>query len=224
MSKQNDLIGRRAMITGLGVGTVALAAGAGGARAAQGAAPAPRWQPTLDPQDAWMELPGQHRFMFDSTSPEGTGHSLHYARNFYTANKEGYGLAASALAVIIVLRAEPTVFGYNDKMWQKYGGELSKIVKLEQIHKVNPYNEAAEGLGNHGVTLSSLSTDGAHFAICGMGTRFISHLLAEKTQGNADDIHKEIAANLIPGGHLVSAGIAAVNRAQERGYALSYTN
>ncbi len=159
----------------------------------------------------------------NSTTPEGGGHALFFARNFFTANKEGYGLAPSQLAVIIVLRAESTSFGYNDTVWKKYGKELSKILKLEQVHMANPYNAAAPGLANRGVAISTLIADGAHFAVCGMSTMGLSHGLAAQTHGNADDIHKEIVANLIPNSHLVPAGIAAVNRAQERGYAFAYT-
>jgi len=219
MTSQSDRVGRRAIVTGLGLGAAALTASAGGARAAE----APRWQPTLDPKDAWMELPGQHRFMFDSTSPEGGGHALFYARNFFAANKEGYGLAPSALAVIIVLRSHSTPFGYTDTVWKKYGKELSKMMEFKQVHMANPYNGTGHGLANRGVTLSTLIADGAHFAICGMATMGISHGLAGQTRGNADDIHKELVANLIPNAHLVPAGIAAVNRAQERGYAFAYT-
>ena len=219
MSAESDRIGRRAILTSLGVGAAALAASAGTARASE----TPHWHPTLDPQDAWMELPGQHRFMFDSISPEGGGHALFFARNFFTANKEGYGLAPSALAVIIVLRAESTSFGYNDTIWKKYGKELSDILKLGQTHKTNPYNGTGRGLANRGVTLSDLTADGAHFAVCGMATMGLSHGLAAQTHGNGDEIHKEIVANLIPNSHLVPAGIATVNRAQERGYAFAYT-
>lgn len=219
MTRQNDRVGRRAIVAGLGIGAAALAAGPGGARAAE----APHWQPTLEPQDAWMELPGRHRFMFDSTSPDGGGHALFYARNFFAANKSGYGLESSALAVIIVLRSQSTPFGYNDTVWKKYGKELSKMTDFKQPHMTNPYNGTDRQLANRGVTLSELTKYGAHFAICGMATMGISHGLAAQTKGNADDIHKELVDNLIPNGHLVPAGIVAVNRAQERGYAFAYT-
>ena len=219
MSRENDRVGRRAIVTGLGIGAAALATASGNARADE----APHWQPTLDPQDAWMELPGQHRFMFDSSSPEGGGHALFYARNFFVANKQGYGLDPSALAVIIVLRSQSTPFGYTDAVWKKYGKELSKMAKLEQVHMTNPYNGTEKGLANRGVTLSTLIDYGARFAICGMATMGISHGLAAQTHGNADEIHKDLVANLVPNGHLVPAGIAAVNRAQERGYAFAYT-
>ncbi len=219
MTGQNDRVGRRAFVSGLGVGAAALAAGSGDARAAE----SPQWQPTPENQDAWMELPGRHRFMFDSTSPDGGGHALFYARNFFAANKSGYGLEPSALAVIIVLRSQSTPFGYNDTVWKKYGKKLSKMTDLKQVHMTNPYNGTERGLANRGVTLSELTMDGARFAICGMATMGISHGLAAQTKGNADDIHEELVANLIPNGHLVPAGIVAVNRAQERGYAFAYT-
>ena len=217
MSRQSDKVGRRAIVTGLGIGAAALAMGEGGARATDG----PHWQPTPEPQDAWMELPGRHRFLFDSTSPEGGGHALFYARNFFAANKEGYGLESSALAVIVVLRSQSTPFGYNDVVWKKYGKELSKMTDLKKVHMTNPYDEAERGLANRGVKLSELTAYGVHFAICGMATMGISHGLAARTHGDAGDIHKELVANLIANGHLVPAGIVAVNRAQERGYAFA---
>jgi intracellular sulfur oxidation DsrE/DsrF family protein len=219
MSKKIDRAGRRAIVAGLGIGATMLAAGAGRVRAEE----APRWQPTLDPLDDWMELPGQHRFVFDSTSPDGGGHALFYARNFFAANKQGYGLDPSALAVIIVLRSQSTPFGYNDTVWKKYGKELSKMSKLKQAHMANPYDGKDAGLANRGVTVSNLIESGAQFAICGMATMGISHALAAQTHGNADDIHKDLVGNLIPNGHLVPAGIVAVNRAQERGYTFAYT-
>ena len=39
--------------------------------------------------------------------------------------------------------------------------------------------------------------------------------------GDSDAILKEIGANLIPNAHFVSAGIVAVNRAQEKGYSFA---
>jgi hypothetical protein len=36
------------------------------------------------------------------------------------------------------------------------------------------------------------------------------------------DVYQELVAHLVPHGHIVSAGIVAVNRAQERGYTFAY--
>jgi intracellular sulfur oxidation DsrE/DsrF family protein len=35
-------------------------------------------------------------------------------------------------------------------------------------------------------------------------------------------VFKELTENLVPNGHMVPAGIVAVNRAQERGYTFTY--
>ena len=47
-------------------------------------------------------------------------------------------------------------------------------------------------------------------------------MVAEQTKGNAEEIRQEFLAHLVPNGRMVAAGIVAVNRAQERGYAMSY--
>jgi intracellular sulfur oxidation DsrE/DsrF family protein len=63
---------------------------------------------------------------------------------------------------------------------------------------------------------------GVHFAVCGAATHFIAGVIAKKTKAKADDVYAELAANLVANSHMVPAGIVAVNRAQERGYAFSY--
>ena len=39
---------------------------------------------------------------------------------------------------------------------------------------------------------------------------------------SVDDALKELGANLLPNGHIVPAGVVAVNRAQEHGYSFMY--
>ena len=48
------------------------------------------------------------------------GQALLYANNYYTGNKNGYGLEATELAVVICMRHEATAFAYSDAMWAKY--------------------------------------------------------------------------------------------------------
>jgi hypothetical protein len=48
----------------------------------------------------------------------------------------------------------------------------------------------------------------------------LSGQVASAVSGNADAIYKELTSNLIPNSHMVSAGVVAVNRAQEYGYTL----
>ena len=63
---------------------------------------------------------------------------------------------------------------------------------------------------------------GVHFAVCQTSTRAIAGRIARATGVEADNVIKEIAANLIGNARLVPAGIVAVNRAQERGYSFVY--
>jgi intracellular sulfur oxidation DsrE/DsrF family protein len=68
------------------------------------------------------------------------------------------------------------------------------------------------------MALASLSTQGVQFAVCSMATRRLAGMIARAVSGNADAIFAELTANLVSNGRMVSAGIVAVNRAQERGY------
>ena len=54
-----------------------------------------------------------------------------------------------------------------------------------------------------------------------MATRRIAGAIAQATGGNAAAIYTELVANLIGNAHMAAAGILAVNRAQERGYAFA---
>jgi intracellular sulfur oxidation DsrE/DsrF family protein len=76
-------------------------------------------------------------------------------------------------------------------------------------------------LPNNGVTIDALVARGVHFAVCEMATRRFANAIATATKGDADAIFEELSSNLIRNAHLVTAGIVAVNRAQERGYAFA---
>ena len=229
MTVQMLPVARRSFLSRLGLGFAALGAAfvPGAASAAQLplAAPPPPWQPARHAQDDWLDrVPGQHRLVFDTTMPEGLGGAMFYASNFYAANQNGYGLANADVAVVIVLRHNSTPFAFTDAMWAKYGAvlaERSRIIdpKTGQAPKVNINNASTPQ--NLGTTLDSLIGRGAHFAVCEMATRRIAGAIAQATGGNAAAIYTELVANLIGNAHMAAAGILAVNRAQERGYAFA---
>ena len=220
-------IPRRRLVAGLGLGAAALAA-TGAKAEVHGDMPPPRWQPTFEPDDSWLERPSRHRMVFDATSPNGAGEALSFADNFFVANKDDYHIAASGLAVVIVLRHMATPFAYNDAVWAKYGAVLSEMMKFSDPETkkpptVNLYNaKGRDKLANRGVTLDSLIAQGVQFAVCGMATAGLSGMIAKKLKLEKDAVHKEIVANLIGNAHLAAAGIVAVGRAQEHGYALAY--
>lgn len=172
-------------------------------------------------------LPGKHRTVIDCAAMTAAGTGIFYANNIFTANRNGYQLADTDVAVIVVLRHEATTFAFNDAMWAKYGsvlGDLGKVTdpRTNQPPTVNPLQsrEFGAGMTNRGVTATALASRGAHFAICDMATNRIAGVIAAAVKSTAPEIYKELVANLLPNGHMVAAGVVAVNRAQEHGYSM----
>jgi len=215
---------RRRFISG--VGMVATAVAFASKPSAQ--APTNTFQPVRHQQDSWLNaLPGKHRTFIDAATPNGAGEGMLYANNLYVANKSGYALNESDLAIVVCLRHFATVFAYNNMVWGKYGKAMSELVqftdpKTKQAPSTNLLNSPDYGLtlSNFGSTIDSVVKRGTHFAVCDMATHFISGQVASAVKGDADALYKEFASNLIPNSHLVAAGVVAVNRAQEYGYTL----
>lgn len=224
MTRISDPVGRRAFVTAMGAGaaTLGLAAAASAGAATEGV-PA-RWQPAREPQDEWLELPGRHRFVFDCTTAAGVGGALDYGDAYFTASKDGYNLAPGDLAVVIILRHFATAFAFNDAVWAKYGAQFGKMMKFDdpktqQAPLRNVYDNAD---GKDSVTLSGMAKNGVHFAVCGLATSKIAEKLAGSDKSRATAIRAELVAGLIAHSHVVPAGIVALNRTQERGYAIAH--
>jgi len=197
--------------------------------AAQSSASAP-WRPVRHAQDDWLDqIPGGHRFIFDTVSHAGLGMAIPFANNFFIANQSGYGLGNGDAAVVIVLRHNSTGFAFTDAMWAKYGGAMGEAAggfddpKTKTKPTANLYNSGGYVgvLPNNGVTLDALAGRGVHFAVCQMATRRFAGAIAAAHKLDAEAVYKELTSNLIRNSHMVAAGIVAVNRAQERGYAFA---
>ena len=220
---------RRSFLTSLNAGAASLAALAlSGVARAQGKSTA-RWEPARHEKDDWFDqLPGKHRLVFDTISLEHVTNATLFANNFIRVNQADYGLQSNDLAVVIVVRHRSTPFGYNDAMWAKYGAPIAARSKMEdpktkQPPKINIFNarDYGELLNNRGTTLDSLFKLGVQLAVCSTSTRGYATSIAQDVGGDADAIFKELTANLVSNtnARMVPAGIVAVNRAQERGYA-----
>jgi hypothetical protein len=217
----------RQMLTGLGVGVASAAAIAHKSVAFAAEGPGP----VSEAQDAWLDQLGRrHRQVFDTISPDGVARALTFTYTFYDASKDGYGIAPAELGVVMIFRSGSTAFGLNDHIWSKYGAAISKIYKFtdpttKAAASVNVYNAAdkAASLPTNGLTLDALAQMGGRFAVCAVASRKLANAVARETGGNGDAIFAEFQANLVGNARLVPAGIIAVNRAQERRYALCYT-
>lgn len=210
---------RRSFLSKLGLGAGVLGAAAVGSPTALAQESAEgRWKPARHSQDDWLEkIPGQHRFVFDTTTPDGLALGFQFAANYFTANHEAYGLEDHDLAVVMVARHKSTSFGYNDAMWAKYGKQFS-----EQAGFSDPKTKQPPTANLYAERMSELTKKGVHFAVCQMSSRRIANAIAQATGGEAESILKELAANLVANARIVPAGIVAVNRAQERGYTFVY--
>jgi len=176
------------------------------------------WQAAREAKDDWFDqIPGKHRLFFDTVSPDGAAAAIRFAENFFTGNKDGYGLEASEVAVVICLRHRATQFAFNDAIWAKHGAALSESDKF-----VDPKTSQAPTVNVYRSGLESHVKRGVHFAVCNLSTHRLANFIARKADVDADAIYKELTTSAVGNAHFVAAGILAVNRAQERGYAVSY--
>jgi intracellular sulfur oxidation DsrE/DsrF family protein len=216
---------RRSLLSGV---TAAIAAIALGSKRAAAQAPGEAFQPARHQPDEWMtRVTGKHRTIIDCATVSGAGEGMLYANNLYLGNRNGYQLNESDVAVIVCLRHRATAFAYTDAIWSKYGQALSSFLefvdpKTKQPPSTNLLNSSDYGMAlpNLGTSISSIVKRGTHFAVCEMATRRIAGQLATAGKADPQAVFKELSANLIPNGHLVAAGVVAVNRAQEFGYTL----
>src|SRR6266542_1137191 len=89
MSRQDSgrALARRSFLSRLGVGLATGGAAAGMATPALQAQSAGAWQPARPDLDSWYDqVPGSHRFVVDTFTPDGFGNALAFLNNFYNTN------------------------------------------------------------------------------------------------------------------------------------------
>lgn len=227
-------LARRSFLSRFGAGMTAFGAAFASAPAAEAqtapAAPG-TFQPARHAEDEWLDqVTAKHRIFYDTTTVTGIAEAIFFARNTFLANASGYKLTDADIAQVVCLRHSSTSFAFTDAMWVKYGAALAERAenfkdpktKAVPVKNVFMYGDYGNDLLNIGVTIEAMAKRGVRFAVCSLGTRAAANLAAQKMGGNADAIFKELTENLIPNGHMVPAGIVAVNRAQERGYTFAY--
>lgn len=206
---------RRRFLSRLGTAAVV---GSAGVSAAAPAKTEGLWMPARHAADDWLdERQGKHRMFFDALTPNGAEESLGFADNFFVANKSGYAIESTDLAVVVCFRHHATPFAFNDAMWAKYGAAFAN-----RIGVTDPKTKQAPSVNIHAADLASAVRQGVHFAVCDMASHYFAGLAAQHTGGDADAVYRDLKANAVTNSHFVAAGIVAVNRAQERGYSIAY--
>lgn len=209
------------LIAGLGVGATTAATLASPARAQN----AGGWKATAEPQDAWIDqLGARHRQVFDTITPEGVGRALTFCRTFYVSNKDGYGIEAKDLGVVMIFRAGSTPFGYNAKFWAKYSAPLFERTKMaDPATKAAPLINLYDTPDTKPLSLTTLAGMGVHFAICQVSSKGLAEAIATASGTTADAVFADMQANFVSNARLMASGITAVNRTQEHGFSLCYT-
>lgn len=223
---------RRSFLGRLAAGAAAFgAAMTTGASPLAAMSPSEEFRPARHPQDDWMDaIPGKHRLFLDAVTQQGAAEAITFASNYALANKNGYGLAAPDLAILICYRHFATPFAYSDDAWAKYGAAWSAVVGFKDpVTGAAPVRNVwnARGLPgmqpNRGVTVADAAARGIRFCVCDLATHVFADMAAKATGGKADEIYEELKRGTVAGNaQFVSAGIVAVGRAQERGYSFSY--
>jgi len=211
---------RRAFLAKLATGSAAVAAGGLAlnlmASEAQGEPLAFNAQ-----SDDWLDkIKGTHKQFFDGVTIND-GFALGFAFNFLNANNETYKLPDSQLTAVVGLRHFAAPIGFTDEIWAKYKlGEFFKVMDpgTKQPLTRNMYYHAREGeLLLPGMAIEKLMARGVIVTVCNVALTVLSMLTSKSAGVTPEVAKKECTAGLIPGTHLVPAGVLAVNRAQEKG-------
>jgi intracellular sulfur oxidation DsrE/DsrF family protein len=117
--------------------------------------------------------------------------------------------------MVIVARHGSAPFAFNEAIWTKYGKLFAANMSAnDKVAHPNPSTNV------HAARLAALGKQGMRLAVCSLTTRAYTQIIAKDTGATPEAVLKELTANTAAPATFVPAGIVAVTRAQERGYAL----
>ena len=191
--------------------------------------------------DAWIkEVKGSHRCLFDFPQHKGGVpqlHILNYLNTYATAYKNGAGEVGAVGTFYGVGTQASIPLAFNDAIWTTY--ELGVYTGLKDAdgkhYTRNVFNrptprdlhllmqaygtpmipalaDAIPALG-----IENLQKMGAKFVLCANALGIWCLELEARGKGKAQDIEKELRANVLPGVTIVPAMVIAIDKAQEAG-------
>jgi intracellular sulfur oxidation DsrE/DsrF family protein len=172
--------------------------------------------PARHEQDQWFDRPAaKHRVVFDTWMADRFGETMGFVGNWIRQNKDAYGLSDADLAVVIVARHGATPFAFNEAIWTKYGKIFAANMSAnDRTAHPNP------STNTYASRLETWAKQGVRLAICNVTTRAYTQIIARETGAGEEAVRKELTSNAIGDAHFAPAGVVAVTRAQEYGYAL----
>lgn len=135
-----------------------------------------------------------------------------------------YGAGGHKAVIVLNIRTRAVAMALNQAMWTKYA--LGKDVGIKgrdgtaaTVSESNPFLDLPPG-GDAGYGyVSNLIQRGAVAIVCDFAMGHMANRLAQRLNVAKDDVHRELAANLIPGASLVPSGMFGLMKAQNLGCA-----
>jgi len=215
--------------------------GLGKAEAAGAVDQAPAAPAAGNPADAWIkEVKGTHRCLFDFPQHKNGVpllHILNYLNTYSAAYKSAPGSVGAVGTFYSLGNQSSIALGFNDAMWAKYGlgdylGLKDKSGKaytrnvflkptaddahlLIQAFQTPNIPEVAGFMAPLGI--ESLQKMGTKFILCANAFGAWCLELQARGKGKADEVQKELTANLLPGVTIVPAMVIAIEKAQAAG-------
>lgn len=162
----------------------------------------------------------KHRALFDAPSP---GVVLDLATRYVDNIHKVYGKGEKGICAVLNIRTRSVPTGLNDAMWAKYPlGEDAKVNDPEtnapsrrNLDLRVSDEKAAIGYGS----FERLQQEGAIVLVCDFALGHLANRLASKMNLKPDEVHADLAKNLIAGAVLVPSGIWGAAQAQNAGCA-----
>jgi intracellular sulfur oxidation DsrE/DsrF family protein len=191
--------------------------------------------------DDWVrEVKGSHRCLFDFPQHKNGMpllHILNYLNTYTTAYKTGPG-QVGAVGTFYSAGSQASIpLAFNDAIWAKYGlgaytglkdadgkaytrnvlnrptpKDLHLVMQAIDSPMIPALADAIPALG-----IESLQKMGTKFLLCANALGIWCLELEARGKGKAQDIDKELRANLLPGVTIVPAMVIAIEKAQEAG-------
>ncbi|HJZ75076.1 MAG TPA: hypothetical protein VKE51_25255 [Vicinamibacterales bacterium] len=191
--------------------------------------------------DGWIqEVKGTHRTLFDFPQHKNGFpllHILNYLNTYSTAYKTSAG-QVGAVGTFYSVGAQASIpLAFNDAIWAKYDlgaytglkdadgkpytrnvfnkptpNDLHLLLKAVDLPTIAALSDAMPAIG-----IESLQKMGAKFILCNNALGLWTLELEARGKGKAQDIDKDLRANVLPGVTIVPAMVIAIDQAQEAG-------
>ena len=192
------------------------------------------------PDDWISEVKGTHRCLFDFPQHKNGFpllHILNYLNTYAAAYKTQAGEVGAVGTFYSVGKQASIPLAFNDAIWEKYAlgvytglkdvegkpytrnvfnrptpGDLHLLMQAVDSPMIPALADAMPALG-----IENLQKMGAKFVLCANALGIWCLELEARGKGKAQDIEKELRANLLPGVTIVPAMVIAIEKAQEAG-------